>query len=148
MIKSMDKDALNRLQLELHVPDFTIAEEFYGKLGFKVVWRRQKGDAGDYMVMNRQRTIINFWPGNEHVWEQPYFKNFPKDTKRGYGVEIVFNVDNVQEYYEQVKAFAKIVEPLKKKPWGLYDFRLEDPFGFYLRIGEPHNILDPGNAVD
>jgi uncharacterized glyoxalase superfamily protein PhnB len=144
----MASDTSNNLQLELHVPDFEMAKDFYGKLGFEVVWKRQKGDAGDYMVMNRKGTIINFWPGNKHVWEQPYFKDFPKDTKRGYGVEIVFNVENVTEYYEKVKQFAKIVEPLKKKPWGLYDFRLEDPFGFYLRIGEPHNILDPGNAVD
>lgn len=27
------------------------------------------------------------------------------------------------------------------------DFRIEDPFGFYLRISEPHNILDNNNVV-
>lgn len=144
----MSNDMQNNLQLELHVPDFKLAEDFYGKLGFKVVWKRQKGDAGDYLVMNRKGTIINFWPGNESVWQQPYFKDFPRDTKRGYGVEIVLSVENVKEYYDKVKTFAKIVEPLKKKPWGLYDFRLEDPFGFYLRISESHNILDQQSALN
>ncbi len=144
----MSDDTQNRLQLELHVPNFTIAEEFYGKLGFAVVWKHREGGAGDYLVMDRKGTIINFWPGNDQVWEQPYFKNFPKDTKRGYGVEIVFGVDDIQQYYGKVKTFAKIVEPLQKQPWGLYDFRLEDPFGFYLRISEPRNILiEPSRAV-
>jgi hypothetical protein len=33
------------------------------------------------------------------------------------------------------------------QPWGVKDFRIEDPFGFYLRITERHNILDPKYAV-
>lgn len=143
----MAKPAPNLIQLELHVPDFNVALDFYGKLGFEVAWKRHKGDAGDYLVMNRQGTIINFWPGNDHVWDQSYFKSFPKDTKRGYGVEIVYTVEDIDSYYEAVKEFAKVVEPLEMKPWRLKDFRLEDPFGFYLRISEPHNILDSGNAV-
>jgi hypothetical protein len=27
-----------------------------------------------------------------------------------------------------------ISEPLQLRPWGLYDFRLTDPDGYYLRI--------------
>lgn len=144
----MSKDTVNKIQLELHVPDFSITQDFYTKLGFKVVWQRKKSDAGDYMVMERNGTILNFWPGNEHVWEQSYFKNFPRDTKRGYGVEIVYTVEDVHDYYSQVKEFANIVEELKKQPWGRWDFRFEDPFGYYLRVTEPHDITDPNEAVD
>jgi lactoylglutathione lyase len=144
----MAKDAPNKIQIELHVPDFELAKDFYGKLGFKIIWVRQKHDAGDYMVMERDGTILNFWPGNNHIWEQSYFKRFPKDTKRGYGVEIVYTVEDINDYYDKVKTFANIVEPLKKQPWDRYDFRLEDPFGFYLRVTEPHNILDSSEAVD
>jgi uncharacterized glyoxalase superfamily protein PhnB len=142
------KNTPNHIQLELHVPDMGKAREFYQKLGFTVVWVRQKGDAGDYMVMEREGAILNFWPGNKHVWEQSYFKNFPRDTKRGFGVEIVYTTDDIESYYEAVKEFANIVQPLKKRPWGLLDFRFEDPFGFYLRVTEPHDIREPGNAVD
>ena len=144
----MTKDTVNKLQLELHVPDFDRALDFYGKLGFKVVWKRQKNDAGDYMVIERDGTLLNFWPGNENVWEQPYFKNFPKNTKRGYGVEIVYTTNDVEDYYDNVKQFAKVVEELKLQPWGRKDFRIEDPFGYYLRITEPHDITDPDEAVD
>ncbi len=144
----MSKDAPNKIQLELHVPDMKVAQEFYEKLGFKVVWLRHKGDAGDYMVMDREGTILNFWPGNARVWEQPYFKRFPRDTKRGYGVEIVYTTDNIEAYYKDIKQSIKVVEPLKKQPWGLMDFRFEDPSGFYLRVTEPHDIRDPNSAVD
>jgi uncharacterized glyoxalase superfamily protein PhnB len=98
--------------------------------------------------MEKDGTILNFWPGNETVFEQPYFKNFSNDTKRGYGVEIVYNVDNIDEYYKQVGEFANIVEELHLQPWGLKDFRFEDPFGFYFRITEPHDIRNSDNAVD
>jgi uncharacterized glyoxalase superfamily protein PhnB len=146
--KSTSEDAPNKIQLELHVPDQKIAKDFYEKLGFKVIWRRRKGDAGDYMVMERDGAILNFWPGNDHVWGQSYFKRFPKDTKRGYGVEIVYTVDDVESYYDKVKIFATIVEPLKLQPWGRYDFRFEDPFGFYLRVTEHHDIRESSEAVD
>lgn len=144
----MPKDTVNNIQLELHVPDFATVKDFYGKLGFEVVWERQKNDAGDYLVMRHGGTIINFWPGNEQVWEQSYFKRFPKNTKRGYGVEIVYTVDDIKSYYSQVKEFANIVEELKKQPWGRWDFRFEDPFGYYLRVTEPHDITNPKEAVD
>lgn len=147
-MKPPKNDAPNLIQLELHVHDQDLARSFYEQLGFKVIWRRQKGDAGDYMVMERDGAILNFWPGNEHVWEQAYFKNFSRDTKRGYGVEIVYTVDDVKAYYNEIKKFTNIVEPLKLQPWGRYDFRFEDPFGFYLRVTEHHDIRDAGEAVD
>ena len=143
----MKEDATNHLQLELHVPDHNIALDFYGKLGFKKVWHRSEGNAGDYLVMEKDGTILNFWPGNEAVWSQSYFKRFPRDTKRGYGVEIVVPVDDIDAYYEKVKQFANVVDKLKLRPWGVKDFRIEDPFGFYLRFTERHNILDSKYAV-
>lgn len=143
----MSSDTRNNLHLELHVPDFKVAEDFYGKLGFKIMWKRQESDGRDYLIMNRNGTVINFWPGNEHVWDQSYFRTFPKDTKRGYGVEIVFFVEDVHTYFDHVKNFANIIKPLELKHWGVYDFRLEDPFGFYLCVSEPRDILIPGKIT-
>jgi uncharacterized glyoxalase superfamily protein PhnB len=92
--------------------------------------------------------ILCFWAGNEHVYEQSYFKRFPKDTKRGYGVEIVVMVDDIDSYYAKVKDYANVVENLILQPWGLKDFRTEDPYGYYLRFTSLHNILDSSNAVE
>lgn len=88
-----------------------------------------------------------FWAGNDHVFDQPYFRRLPRDTPRGYGVEIVVMVPDVAEFYESTKEHANVVEPLTEQPWGLWDFRAVDPEGYYLRFTSEHNILDPGHAV-
>ncbi|HET9850804.1 MAG TPA: VOC family protein [Candidatus Saccharimonadales bacterium] len=140
--------ANNHLQLELHVPDFGPVKDYYGKLGFKVVWERPYEADKGYLVMEMDKTIICFWPGTGHVYEQTYFKRFPKDTPRGYGVELVIMVEDVEAYYKKMKYFANVVEPLVLRPWGSQDFRTADPFGYYLRFTSKHNILDSSNAVD
>lgn len=141
------KPAQNNVLLELHVPDFEKVEDYYGKLGFDVIWERHPEGFKGYLILKMGDNILCFWAGNEHVYEQPYFKRFPKDTKRGYGVEIVIMVDDIEAYYNRVKAFANVVEELVTQPWGLKDFRTEDPFGYYLRFTSIHNILDDTHAV-
>ena len=139
--------AQNNILLELHVPDFEKVKEYYEKLGFDIIWERKPEGFKGYLMLKMENNILCFWAGNEHVYEQSYFKRFPKDTKRGYGVEIVIMVDDVEAYYSKVKGFANVVEELVLQPWGLKDFRVEDPFGYYLRITTYHNILDSINAV-
>ncbi len=140
--------ATNYLQLELHVPDFEPVKEYYGKLGFKIVWEREPEADKGYLVLKMDNTILCFWSGTDSVYDQTYFKRFPKDTARGYGVEIVIMVDDIDSYYQQVKDVANVVEPLVLRPWGSKDFRTADPFGYYLRITTKHNILDNSNAVE
>jgi uncharacterized glyoxalase superfamily protein PhnB len=112
-----------------------------------VVWEREPDEAKGYLVMKMDETILCFWCGTDSVYDQPYFRRFPKDTVRGYGVEVVIMVDDVDSYYERVKDEANIVEPLILQPWGSKDFRAVDPFGYYLRFSRKHNILDHSNAV-
>jgi uncharacterized glyoxalase superfamily protein PhnB len=140
--------AANYLQLELHVPDFQPVKEYYGKLGFEVVWERQPEDEKGYLVMKMNNTILCFWPGTDSVFKQTYFQRFPSDTPRGYGVEIVIMVDDIDNYYVTVKEIANVVEPLVLRPWGSKDFRTADPFGYYIRFTSKHNILDDTNAVE
>jgi len=56
-------------------------------------------------------------------------------------------VNDLEKFYKKVRDFANVVEPLILEPWGLKDFRVEDPFGFYIRFTEPYNVLDPKYAV-
>lgn len=141
------KPAQNNVLLELHVPDCEKVKEYYGKLGFEVVWERRPEGFKGYLILKMGNNILCFWAGNEHVYEQTYFKKFSKKTKRGYGVEIVIMVDDVKKYYSKVKGFANVIAKLVLQPWGLEDFRVENPFGYYLRITTKHNILDNSNAV-
>ncbi len=133
--------------LEIHVPDFSKVKDFYGTLGFKTVWERIPDGFKGYLIMKMGDNILCFWAGNEHVYEQEYFSQFPKETPRGYGIEIVLMVKDIQKFYEEIKSKLEIREPLQLRPWGLEDFRVVDPFGYYLRFTSYHNILDPKNAV-
>jgi hypothetical protein len=137
----------NKAMIELHVPDFEKAKEYYGKMGFEVKWERKPEGFKGYLVMNMDQNIVCFWGGNEYVYEQFYFSRYPQDTPRGYGIEIVILTNDLGAYYEKVKNFANVIEPLQLRPWGLKDFRTIDPFGYYLRFTTPHNIFDPNNAV-
>jgi len=143
----MSKPANNDVVLELHVPDFEKAKEFYRKLGFEVVWERKPDGFKGYLVMKMSKSILCFWAGNDEVYNHPYFKLFSKDTKRGYAVEIVIFVEDIEEYYRKVKKFAKVVEELVLQPWGDKDFRIEDPFGFYIRFSNPYNTLYAEKSV-
>jgi len=137
------------MHLELHVPNFDIAKNFYQKLGFQVVWEKRPEEELRkwYMVMKLGEAILCFYPGNKEVLNQTYFKKFPNDTKRGYGVEIVIEVKNIDELYNKAKQFANIVGELQVKHWDLKDFRIEDPFGFYVRFTEPTDILNTEKRV-
>jgi len=143
----MSKPALNDVILELHVTDFGKVKEFYGKLDFEVVWEREPEGFKGYLVMRRGDSILCFWAGNEEVYNHPYFKAFPKDTKRGYGVEVVIFIEDIDKFYEKVNKFANIVEKLTLQPWGDKDFRVEDPFGYYLRFSSQYNTLLADKAV-
>lgn len=60
------------------------------------------------------------------------------DGPRGVGVEIVIEVDDVDNAYALASRHAERhgghVVPLVDQPWGLRDFRLVDPDGYYLRV--------------
>jgi hypothetical protein len=134
----------NNLIVELFVPDFSVAKNFYAILGFAPIMENQatSTDPG-YLVLKRRDdqgdTILNFYGGNDFVYNHSYFKNFPRDSKRGYEVEITVPVSRVNEFYSEVqpKITANIVRSIQDKKDGNLvwrDFRVEDPFGFYLRF--------------
>lgn len=133
--------------VELHVTDFEVIKDYYQKMGFEIVWERPPEGFKGYLVIKLDHNVLCFWAGNEHVFEQDYFKQFPQSSKRGYGVELVLMVDDINAYYEKVKDMANVYEPLQLRPWQLWDFRCTDPAGYYLRFTSKHNILDSSNAV-
>ena len=143
----MDK-SINKLQLELHVDDFEPIKDYYSKLGFGIVWERKPEESKGYLVMDFEGNTLCFWGGNEHIYNQPHFAQFPDNTPRGYGVEVVVMIDSIGDFYDSVKDFANVVEPLIEQPWGLWDFRAVDPAGYYLRFTTEHNILNQSNAVE
>ena len=137
----------NRTLVELHAPDFGPVREFYTALGFEVVWERPSAEKKGYLVLAMAGNILCFWAGNEYVYEHSHFRRFPRHTPRGYGTEIVITVPSLTDYYDRFPDKSRIVAPLERRAWGVSDFRVVDPAGFYLRFTEPHDILDSRHAV-
>lgn len=126
--------------VELHVPDLARAKHFYGRFGFRVV-REEDASGGDgYLVMRRAGSVLCFWGGTHAVNEHPYFGRFKRVAKRGYAVEIVIPVAGLAAAYRVAQRMRCTVEPLGRRAWGPRDFRVEDPFGFYLRFTEPYRV--------
>jgi len=45
------KPAQNTVLVELHVPDFEIVKEYYGRLGFEIIRERQPQGKQGYLVL-------------------------------------------------------------------------------------------------
>lgn len=130
--------------MELHVPDLELALRFYGRLGFRVVRHEPPRDDDGYLVLRQGDAILCFWGGTAAVRRHEYFQRFTRTAKRGYAVEIVLPVANVSRAYAVAKRVRCVVADLRLRPWGARDFRIEDPFGFYVRITEKHDVLAEG----
>jgi hypothetical protein len=133
--------------VELHVPDFAPARSFYPSIGFKIAWERPPEGEKGYLVLTLEDNVLCFFGGNSCVDEHLYFKKFAPASPRGYGVEIILLVRDIQDTYARVSKSAPIFEPLVLRPWGVADFRVIYPYGFYLRFSAIHDTRDPKHAV-
>lgn len=62
---------------------------------------------------------------------------FCKDAQGSPGTWICINVENIDEYYETIKARgATIIWPPDDKPWGLREMLVQDPDGHMIRFGQ------------
>ena len=136
----------NNLIIELHVPDFGPVRDFYSMFGFsELKYDPTSGGGSDlgYLIIKREdeigETHLNFYGDKEKVSQHSHFKDFPVNTPRGYAVEITIPVSNVEELWNMVVEKLtqdQIAQPLKMKRWNKLDFRVIDPFGFYVRFTE------------
>lgn len=119
------------IRLELFTSNIEKTVRFYQDvLGFKPL----NSASPTYQPIQNGQVVLGIGRleslGNSH-----YFNSYHNDNKLGYGVEIVLEVDDIQLIYNKVKrANVEIESELKDRPWGLKDFRLIDPNGYYIRV--------------
>ena len=141
-------DLCSDILIELHVPDFMPVKEFYGTLGYEVVWEKPVKENKSYLVMRNGKSILNFYCGTDEVYNHEFFGKFPKDTPRGYGVEIIIPVDGIEAFFAEFERLHpdNIIAPLSSTH-SHKDFRALDPFGYYLRFVERYNWVDGRNKA-
>lgn len=115
------------LRIELFPDDLDAFVDFYTRaLGFTLAEDRRES-ASPYAAVVQGTVRIGAVP----AWEQT------DRTVRAVpaGVEIVLEVEDVTAAHRRVlDAGYPVAQGLEKRPWGLTDFRVHDPAGYYLRV--------------
>jgi len=117
------------LRFELFPQDVGRAVDFYvAVLGFEVE-RDERADAEPYGAVGRDQVRIGF-AGRTDVRDRGA-------RRPPTGVELVLEVDDLDAERARVMAAGWPIDTdVQSRPWGLRDFRLTDPDGYYLRLTE------------
>jgi lactoylglutathione lyase len=119
------------LRLELFVADLNAFKYFYTRvLRFTVTLdKRQQNPPDPYIAVQRDGVRIAGAAGSDTSTVDKKCREVP------HGVEIVLMVDDLKaEHQHVIEAGWSLDEDLQRRPWGLTDFRVKDPDGYYLRI--------------
>ena len=120
------------LRLELFASDMEASIDFYTRV---LAFELARHEPGDYASLRLGDVLLGVGPVAKLPEEGGYFGREIATLRRGLGVEIVIEVDDVDGCQERVASSSHpILEPLRDRPWGLRDFRISDPDGYYLRV--------------
>jgi lactoylglutathione lyase len=114
------------LRIELFPHDLARAVRFYvDVLRFEIVKDERRAES-PYVSLQRGSVKLGLAQREED--------DMSPGRRPPTGVEIVMEVPDLSAEYERVRSMWPLEEELTRRPWGLSDFRLLDPAGYYLRI--------------
>ena len=115
------------LRIEIFPSELQRSIEFYTNiLQFTVIMYD-----GEYAFLRRGDIYIGAIevPSSETIEEKASYRQPPK------GIEIAFEVDDLDKERDFVVDKGwNLKADIETQPWGLRDFRIVDPDGYYLRI--------------
>jgi uncharacterized glyoxalase superfamily protein PhnB len=119
------------LRLELFVVDIQASIDFYTRVLNFVASEQQQMDGYTSLRNGDVRLALN----HRSALTDNHPLQITKRERPGLGIEIVLEVEDIETLYAHVCSQAwPISSPLQQQDWGLKDFRLIDPDGYYLRL--------------
>lgn len=118
------------LHVEFFVEDLERSRDFYTRvLGFSLV--RQKEDGFTELRRGRATIALN----SQLILKSGHPARPATNERVGKGVEIVLIAEDLGAFYDEVLTSQwPLSTPMTNQPWGMTDFRITDPDGFYIRI--------------
>jgi hypothetical protein len=119
--------------VELYVEDPAYyVRLFHGALGFEVT-----RNEGDFVELRSARAIVLLNRFDEPDAGHP-FEHYRTTRPRGLGVEIGIVTERIHEAWTAAKAVEGCtVSDVVTQEWGMTDFRILTPHGYYLRVTTP-----------
>ncbi len=115
------------LRFEIFPEDLAVIVDFYTRVLSFSVTKDQRGEPNAYVALRRGAVHIG-------AAQQP-LPAAPAERRPPIGVELVLEVDDIAAERDRIVAAGwPLEEDLQRRVWGLTDFRLLDPAGYYLRI--------------
>jgi lactoylglutathione lyase len=115
------------LRFEIFPDDLDVIVDFYTRVLLFRLTADQRGEPSAYVSL--QRGDVHIGAARRAVPDARAARLPPA------GVELVLEVDDVIAERDRVTAAGwPLTEDLQDRPWGLKDFRILDPAGYYLRI--------------
>lgn len=118
------------IRLELFVDDLAVSIDFYHHvLGFELGQSQPDGytpmrKAGFQLSLNLRANLPDDHPIQAEAGE-----------RLGRGVEFVLEVGDIENIYQHILSTNwPISSDMQHQPWGMTDFRLIDPDGYYWRV--------------
>lgn len=122
----LDQDLPARLRIEVFPADLDPWCDFWSRvMGFTLV-RDERRSTSPYVAVERGEVRIGAARRDDAV--DPAARRPPT------GTEMVLEVADVVAERDRVAASWPLEEDLVRRPWGLTDFRLLDPAGYYVRV--------------
>ena len=114
------------LRMEIFCDDIESVVDFYTRVLRFTVVKDQRDGEWPYVAV--QRGAIRLGIAFRDIRVEAASRRPPT------GVELVFEVEDVVAERDLVAALWPLEEDLMPRPWGLTDFRVLDPAGYYLRL--------------
>jgi hypothetical protein len=119
--------------VELYVEDPAYyARIFRDALRFEVV-----RDEGSFVELRSERGVVLLNSFDDADAGHP-FEHYRQEKRRGLGVEIGIVTDHLEETWEAARRIEGCaVSDIVRQEWGMTDYRILTPHGYYLRVTTP-----------
>ena len=132
-IRQLPINMYTESKFELATTDPSRDTAFYSELGFRVVATTSYGyvtlKSGPVVIALSQVARISLHDA----------ASLSKLRRPPIGVEIVlYTTENLEDEHARLKSLGLKPTDIRLQPWGVRDFRITDPGGYYIRISEGH----------
>lgn len=108
----------------LGVTDLNAASQYYGKLGFKELWRYPDPEQATHMGMRFGELSFMF----------SHCENSLKDRQNLY-----MTMENLGSFHKHLSSVLPDIGDIVETDYGMRDISITDPWGHMLTFGEPQN---------